>query len=244
MTDAPAWVLVHGAWHDGRCWAPLLAEPAARDHRPTAVDLPGDRPGVGAAGYADAVLAAAPPGPLVLVGHSLGGLTAPVVAQRLPPARVVALVLLAPLLPEPGTSSDERTRAGHGLTVDGFGAGLRRHDDRTTSWPTQVAGTGLYAGVAAELGPGGPDVVARAIAGLRSQAWTVTREITPLTAWPPVPTTIVVCAADRVVDPARLRAAARQVPGAAVVDIPGGHFPMVTRPADLAAVLVAAVHGI
>lgn len=322
---SPVFVLVHGAWHDARCWDPLVAELAARGRAAVAVTLPSHRPDLGAAAYADSVLAAlaarptgllsfaARPadtgigaaasaatgsggagsagagsggvgsagvgpdlaGPVdtgiavapsagvgsggagsvevglalgperageryVVVGHSLGGLTAPVVAERLGAERVAALVLVAALVPRPGSSSRDLDRSGAGVMADGFGAGQVRGPDGTTSWPPEAAAAELYAGVAAELGDGGADVVAEAVATLRPQAWAVAREITPLTAWPAGPTTVVVCARDRVVDPARLRAAADRLPGAAVVELPTGHFPMLTAPAALADVLVDA----
>lgn len=70
-------VLVHGAWHDGSCWRSVVDELAGRGYEAVAVDLPSDRPELGADAYADAVQAALGPlGPsdrLVLVGHSLGG---------------------------------------------------------------------------------------------------------------------------------------------------------------------------
>lgn len=237
-------VLVHGAWHDGRCWRPLVEELARRGHGAMAVDLPSAEPGLGALAYAEVVERAvaeedvgATPEPCVLVGHSLGGLTVPVAAERLGAGRVSAIVLVAALLPHPGASSDDRTRAGDSPMVDGFGHGQVRHDDRTTSWPVDVARTALYGGVAEESSA---EVVTRALAGLRRQAWTITREITPLNAWPEVPTTVVVCEGDRVVDAERLRAHGRSLPGAQVAELPGGHFPMLTRPAELADVLIAA----
>lgn len=224
-------VLVHGAWHDGRCWAPVLAELAAAGHDAVAVDLPSDRPGAGIGDHVDAVLAAAgPAGRVVLVGHSLAGLTVPVAARRLGEARVAAVVLVAALVPLPGTSWQARTRAEPGIMADGFGRGQLRHDDGTTSWPPDAAAGNLYAGVAEESSA---EAVAAAVDTLRPQDWTVTREVSPLTAWPPVRTVQVVCAADRVVDAAWGRSGA-VVPGAEVVEMEGGHFPMLTRPAELA----------
>ncbi len=232
-------VLVHGAWHDARCWAPVVGELGRRGCAALAVDLPSDQPGLGCLDYAAAVEKAAEglPGPWVLVGHSLGGLTVPVVAQRLGSQRVGALVLVAALVPEPGRSFDDQVRADPGVMAEGFGRGQERHEDRTTSWPPDAARNGLYRGVAAESSP---ELVDAAVAGLRRQAWTIGRETTPLTSWPGVPTTVVVCADDRVVAPDRLRARARSLPGATVVELPGGHFPMLTRPGELAEVILAA----
>jgi pimeloyl-ACP methyl ester carboxylesterase len=70
----------------------------------------------------------------------------------------------------------------------------------------------------------------------------VGKETTPLQAWPTVRTVAVVCAQDRVADPDAFRRAATGV-GADVVDLPGGHFPMLTRPAELADVLEGVAHG-
>ncbi len=235
-------VLVHGAWHDGRCWSPVVDELARRGHLAVAVDLPAEQPGLGCLDYAAVVEAAVhgAPGPCVLVGHSLGGLVVPVVAERLGPARVAALVLVAALIPEPGRSFDDQVRADPGVMAEGFGHGQHRNEDRTTSWSPDAAAAGLYRGVAEESSP---DLVAAAVSGLRRQAWTIGREPTPLTSWPAVPTTVVVCADDRVVAPDRLRARARALPGAVVVELAGGHFPMVTRPGELAELVVEAGAG-
>jgi pimeloyl-ACP methyl ester carboxylesterase len=224
-------VLVHGAWHVASSWAPVTAELAARGHHVHPVDLPADRVGAGTREYVDAVVAAAgTSGPVVLVGHSLGGLTVPVAAQELGPDRVVALVLVAALVPQPGCSWRDRLRAEPGIMAPGFGRGQERCDDGTTRWPPDAAADDLYAGVAEECSA---EAVAAAVAGLRPQDWTITREVTPLEAWPAVRTVRVVCAADRVVDAGWSRSAG-SVPGSEVVEMAGGHFPMLTRPVELA----------
>jgi pimeloyl-ACP methyl ester carboxylesterase len=292
-------VLVHGAWHDGSCWAPVAARLTERGHDVRVVDLPSEQPGAAAREYTDVVVRAVRPlGPghrVVLVGHSLGGLAVPVAAAALGPDRVAALVLVAALVPRPGHSWQQRARE---AMVAGFGRGQVRHDDGTTSWPPDAAAAGLYAGVAAELAateaagaePAGADpaatsgaatsgaatsgaaangaaangaaangaaadraaadraaadrapaVVDAAVSRLRRQGWAITRETTPLEAWPAVPTVRVICAADRVVDPGWSRSEAGAVPGAEVVELPGGHFPMLTRPDELVAVIEKAI---
>ncbi len=52
-----------------------------------------------------------------------------------------------------------------------------------------------------------------------------------------MPTVVVVCAEDRVVGPERLRRLAGELPGARLVELPGGHFPMLTRPHELATII-------
>jgi pimeloyl-ACP methyl ester carboxylesterase len=66
--------LVHGAWHGGWCWDPVRAELEARGHVVHAPDLPCEDVTAGVAEYAAAVPAAD-----IVVGHSLGGFTIPLV---------------------------------------------------------------------------------------------------------------------------------------------------------------------
>ena len=39
--------LLHGSWHDGSCWAPLVDELVARGHEAVAPDLPYGDPKAG-----------------------------------------------------------------------------------------------------------------------------------------------------------------------------------------------------
>jgi pimeloyl-ACP methyl ester carboxylesterase len=102
-------VLVHGGVHQASAWAPLL--PHLR-HRAVAVDLPGrggrpaDLTEVGIASCVDSICAdidAWDVEHVVLVGHSLAGVTVPIVAERLAD-RVAHVVLLAALVPPSGKS--------------------------------------------------------------------------------------------------------------------------------------------
>jgi pimeloyl-ACP methyl ester carboxylesterase len=83
-------VLVHGAWHGGWCWnkvAPLLRE---KGHTVVTPDLPGhggDRTPVGEITlkkYSDSVIHQLDlqPDPVILVGHSMGGLVISEVAEK------------------------------------------------------------------------------------------------------------------------------------------------------------------
>lgn len=233
-------VLVHGAWHTGSSWAPVATRLASRGHDVRSVDLPSDLPGAGTREYVDVVVSAAGADDrVVLVGHSLGGLTVPVAAYELGPDRVAAMVLVAALVPQPGRSWRDRLRAEPGIMAAGFGRGQVRNDDGTTSWPPAAAAGDLYAGVADECSA---EAVTAAVAELRPQDWTITREVTPLVEWPAVRTVRVVCGADRVVDAGWSRSGGA-VPGAEVVELDGGHFPMLTRSAELADLIDAVASG-
>ena len=97
--DPITFVLVHGAWHGAWCWRDLMPHLERLGARAIAVDLPCDDVTAGTEAYAAHVLDALPAsGDVVLVGHSLGGLTIPLVAAARP---VRALVFLCALLPFP-----------------------------------------------------------------------------------------------------------------------------------------------
>ena len=62
-------------------------------------------------------------------------------------------------------------------------------------------------------------------------------EVTPLQAWPNVPSGYIVCTEDRTAAPAWARRAARERLGVEPIELPGGHCPFLSRPERLAAVL-------
>jgi pimeloyl-ACP methyl ester carboxylesterase len=104
-----SFVLVHGAWHGGWCWHKVVAELQRLGHRAIAPDLPGHGEDATPAekvdllAYADRVCACieAESEPVVLVGHSMGGLVISESAERLPD-RIHSLVYLAAVLPRDG----------------------------------------------------------------------------------------------------------------------------------------------
>ena len=113
QTSPPTLVFVHGGQHTGACWQPTIdaihrVEPDA----PTlAVDLPGRRgqPGdlatLTIAQCVDAVVGqidAAGAERVVLVGHSMAGITLPGVATALGPERVARMVYIACCVPPQG----------------------------------------------------------------------------------------------------------------------------------------------
>ncbi len=103
----PTFVLVHGAWHGGWCWEPVQQLLQADGHRVIAPDLPGhgdddtDPGAVSLSLYVDHLqgVIEKQPEPVVLVGHSLGGLSISAVASALPD-RVAAMVYLAAFVPQ------------------------------------------------------------------------------------------------------------------------------------------------
>ncbi len=243
MSDRPTFGLVHGAWHRGSCWAPLVEELDRRGLASVVVDLPSDRAEAGVDDYAAHVVRSWEhvTGPLVLVGHSLGGLTVPVVATRRP---VALLVYLCALLPDPGRSLVEQ-RAG---TDPAMMTRAWREDylprqvalpDGRVAWPPALAEEIFYHDCPRERIPA-------ALADLRPQAGTPMKERTPLAAWPDVPTEYILCRDDRVVSPEWSRTAVPARLGVRPRELDGGHSPFLAAPAALADELVAAAqaHGL
>ncbi len=222
--------LVHGAYHGAWCWERLRPELERRGHRVVTMDLPTPDPQQGAADYAGAVEAALdampnPAGPPVLVGHSMAGLVIPIVATHRPVHR---LVFLTAFLPRPGVSANEQ-RAEE--PIDG------RYPLASAEW-TDLGDDVWLVGprTARELFfHDAPREVARwATERLRAQAYRVMAEPTPLAAWPDVPMSSIVCADDRAVNPDWVRRVASDRLGVEAIELPGGHDPFLSRPAELA----------
>jgi len=105
------YLLVHGAWHGGWCWRRIVPLLEANGHRAIAPDLPGhgeDRtplPDVTLAGYAGRIcaIAHAQPEPVILVGHSMGGIAITQAAENCA-ERIRTLVYVTAFLPRNGES--------------------------------------------------------------------------------------------------------------------------------------------
>ena len=103
---AENFVLVHGAWHGGWCWAAVINQLEKLGDRAYAVDLPGhginyaDRSKVTRGDYVNSVADFIEQRDLknvVLAGHSLGGLTIPGVAAKIP-SRIKRVVWVTALV--------------------------------------------------------------------------------------------------------------------------------------------------
>jgi pimeloyl-ACP methyl ester carboxylesterase len=114
MGESRVFVLVHGAWHGGWCWAHTAALLRAAGHRvftPTQTGLGERRHLISKAITIDTfvsdiaeVLVAEELHDVVLVGHSFGGLAVSGVADRMP-ERLRRLVYLDALIVESGLSA-------------------------------------------------------------------------------------------------------------------------------------------
>jgi pimeloyl-ACP methyl ester carboxylesterase len=109
--DKATVVLVHGAFEAASVWKPVEAQLRKDGFETVAVDLPGRDgappadPASGLVAYRDAVLAVInkQKDPVVLVGHSFGGMTISVVGEAAP-GKIKKLVYVAAYLPKNGQS--------------------------------------------------------------------------------------------------------------------------------------------
>ncbi len=105
-------VLIHGAWHGAWCWQKLRSLLTLAGHRVLAPDLPGlgqDRTPLAAITFASYVervidLLDRTHEPVILVGHSLGGMTISQVAEERP-EKIRWLAYLTAVLPRAGESA-------------------------------------------------------------------------------------------------------------------------------------------
>jgi pimeloyl-ACP methyl ester carboxylesterase len=220
-------VLVHGAWHGAWCWERLAPELRTRGHDVLAMDLPSEDVLAGCARYAEIVMdeIGDASSDLVLVGHSLGGLTIPLVAARRPISR---LVFLCALIPQPGRSLLDQIQDDPAMFSDGFDGAPARDELGRSYWDDpDLAMRQLFSGCE-------QSDAAAATARLRPQARTPNVEPCPLEKWPDVSAVYILGKDDATVRPAWSRRAARERLGVEPVELEGGHAPFLSHPAELA----------
>jgi pimeloyl-ACP methyl ester carboxylesterase len=221
--------LVHGAYHGAWCWDRVIPLLTARGMDVVAPELPCEDPAAGIAEYA-AIVEAALDGrdDVVIVGHSLGGLTIPVVASHRPIRRMVFLCSV-PTGPGPAVAG-----AMAEMVTEEFLTAPRFTNDQGVELLSNQACRQLFFDDCSDADADW------AIAHLRPQAARPTSEPSPLTAWPNVAQSVVLAADDRCVRQSWAVPAARQRLGDnEPVILPGSHSPLLARPAQLADVLAA-----
>jgi pimeloyl-ACP methyl ester carboxylesterase len=217
-------VLVPGAGGLAWYWHRLVPELERRGHTAIPVDLPAGDDTAGLAAYTDTVVGAIGNRTgVVLVGQSMGGLTAPLVCERVP---VELLVLVNAMIPLPGETG------GEWWSVTGQGAAQAAHWARLGLPGEPDDDTAFFHDVPA-------DVVAAAQDQPFSQSDRPFEDPWPLRRWPDVPTRIVAARDDRLFPAVFQRKVASERLGLDVDEVPGGHLVALSRPAELADRLVA-----
>ena len=226
MTRVTTFVLVHGAWHGAWAWEDLTPHLVDRGHEVAAVDLPLTDPQARFEDYATAILAVAEPhDDVVLVGHSLGGMSISYAGLQRP---FRAIVYLCPVVPEVvGMTHDGEPTQSEAGAYDA----LLRHPDGSHSWPSPgTATTAMYAHCP-------PEKAAAAFSRLRPQQTAMWNDTAPLPHWPDSRKELVFCTDDRLFTREWEQYVARHWLHCEPVELPGDHSPMIGIPAQLAETL-------
>ena len=214
LTDMSTFALIHGGGGSAWDWHLVVPELRERGHDPIAVDLPSEDASAGWWDYADTVVEAVGDRPdPVVVAHSLGGFTAPLVCARMP---VGALVFVAAMIPAPGE-----------LFADWW---------KNTGFEDSGYDDVYYHDVP-------PELTTEAQARERDQAETPLNDPWPLETWPDVPTHYLLCRDDRLFKAEWARRHARERLGIEPAEMDGGHYIMLSRPRELADRLAAYAQG-
>ncbi|MFI9449531.1 alpha/beta fold hydrolase [Amycolatopsis sp. NPDC052450] len=201
-------VLIHGGGGSAWDFHLLEAELAGRGHDVVAVNLPIEDEKAGFPEHVDAVVKAiGGRDDIVVLGHSYGGFTAPIVAGEVS-ARL--LVMLTPMIPKPGETP------GDWWGNTGF-------EDAKDLSDEEKFYNGVPAAIVADAGAHGRNQVSAEW----GQPW-------PLEKWPDVPTKVLIAREDRFFTPDFQRRVVQDRLGFAPDEIDGSHSVPLSHPKELA----------
>jgi pimeloyl-ACP methyl ester carboxylesterase len=206
MTSMTTFLLVPGAGGQAWYWHRVVPLRQARGHAAVAVELPAADEAAGLAEYADAIVAAAPAGEVVVVAQPMGGFAAPLVADQLPGETA-------------GQWWDAVDQAG---AARAFALAEGRDPDAPVDpWVGFFHDGPAEVTKEAQAGPP-PDQADRPFGEPR-----------PLPAWPDVPTRFLAGRADRLFPLALQRRIVPERLGIDVEETPGGHLAALSEPEAL-----------
>jgi pimeloyl-ACP methyl ester carboxylesterase len=227
-TSAPATpttiVLVHGAFADGSAWNRVVPLLQAKGLKVVSVQNP-------LTSLADDVAATrrvldAQTGPVVLVGHSWGGVVISEVGQH---ERVKSLVYVAAFAPSEGQSAADLSK--DYATPEGLKHLVADKEGFLTLTPEDVAKH-----FARDLSAAETNLMAVTQGPVRGANF---EERTTTAAWKTRPSWYVLSRQDHMMQPALQEAMAKTI-GAKVVSLPTSHVPQQSRPKDVADAIAAA----
>ena len=226
------YALVHGAWHGAWCWERLTPLLQQAGHDVVTMDLPSEDGAATFDSYADVVCAALTgcDDDVVLVGHSYGGNTVPLVAARRP---IRHLVYLCAMIPDIGRSLFDQMSDELEMLNPAYEQGLSVPDEQLRQlWTDLDVACAMFYGDCDE-----PTTKA-ALDRLRPQSAYPAILPSSLAEFPAVKTTYIVCSGDQMLRPEWSRRTARQRLDAELIELPGDHSPFYSRPSVLADVLL------
>ena len=217
--------LVHGSTQNAACWDLLIPKLERRGHDVVRMNLPTSEPEASATRYAEVVAASIPRDcdDAIVVAHSASGLFLPIVPQR---RLVRRLVFLAAVIPQIGKSLlDQVNEDKNMFNPEWLGKDPTKDDE--------LARTFLFHDCPPKLTNWALSTMSLMLARR------AILEVCPLSTWPAVPSSYILCLDDKTIQPEWSRRAARERLGVDSMELPGGHCPYISRPSDLADVLSA-----
>lgn len=225
-TAQPSVVIVHGAFADGSDWAKVVPLLQAEGIKVTVVQNP-------LTSLADDVAATQrvlnnQDGDVVLVGHSWGGT---VISQAGTDQKVRGLVYVAAFAPDAGQASKD-------LGKDYPAPPGTKDIAADKNGFLYMTRQGMATGFAQDLPAAQTDIMTATQGPIRASAF---GDVTTAAAWKGKPSWYVVAREDRMIQPDLQRAFAKKLK-AQVTEVEASHVPQQSRPADVANVIIQAVH--
>lgn len=218
-------VFVHGAFGSPAELAPAAPYLESKGHRVVNVDLPSERPDSTLDDYASTVVREMEgvTGPRILVAHSAGGATIPLVAARI---AVDRLVFAAAIVPVPGQSIYEAVGP---ATQAAIMSVSMDNGDGTRSFDFDLL---------ASLAPAEQREAYLAFlrATQRKQGMRAVNQPWPGTGIPDVPRSYILCTEDQIIPPELQRAFAVSL-GVTPIEIASEHSVFAMKPQELADIL-------
>jgi len=212
-------VLVHGAWHGGWAWAPLVPHLESAGLTVTVVDLPSSGGDGDVAADVEVVRAALAEldGPAILVGHSYGGI---VISETATPETASHLVYVCAFMLPVGVSL------------------LDALNHEVPDWISVDQENGVSRALTPEtvfFGDVPQDLIDAALPRLTTQ--TLSSFAAPQTraAWQDIPSTYVICDEDRALPPPAQEAMSQAATH--VITLNSSHSPFLCQPERVAQIL-------
>jgi len=236
-------VLIHGAWHGGWCFDPVTALLAERGHKVAAPDLPGMGGGAEAlrgvtlegwseftAGICHEMRRELDGEPLVLAGHSRGGVVLSATAEHDPQA-ADGLAYICALMVEDGKSGNDMSGVVMGEEVGDIRGSFGEIVADGAGWEIDkdMAGQAL-------AHRSHPDLVARQVERLVTEPTAGLAEVMHLSEarFGSLPRWYIECRQDRIVPLAGQRRLQALFPGTRAITLNADHSPFYSAPQALA----------
>lgn len=230
------YVLIHGGWHGAWCWNKLVPYLEQAGHRVLTPDLPGHgrdattqaASPASTASFLDSLLDGEDE-PVILVGHSSGGMQITALAQRWP-AKIKMLVYLTAFLLPPGVTP--RTMAGsdnESILAQAFQFDMQK---RLITIKPENAKVVFYADCSDEDAAWAISrLVPEPLNMLGQEEKPAPNEIT-------VPRVYIECLQDKALGPTMQKKMYTELPCRKVYSLPTGHSPFLSAPEQLVACLL------